>query len=153
MKSNGYELATPFHIELARKKYNFDTRGHYVDLGVVWRSTENPNSYHAKQLEPQINYALGKTPEHSVVILSSMLNLTNDKNAPYDVIIVTSAAPDVPDSLVQQLKKSGCLLIPVGDLSLYQQLFRIKKKNDGSILRENLGGVAFVPMRGQYGWK
>ena len=76
-----------------------------------------------------------------------------DKNAPYDVIIVTSAAPDVPDSLVQQLKKSGCLLIPVGDLSLYQQLFRIKKKNDGSILRENLGGVAFVPMRGQYGWK
>ena len=84
LKSNGYELATPFHIELARKKYNFDTRGHYVDLGVVWRSTENPNSYHAKQLEPQINYALGKTPEHSVVILSSMLNLTNDKNAPYE---------------------------------------------------------------------
>ncbi|WP_455277298.1 protein-L-isoaspartate(D-aspartate) O-methyltransferase [[Eubacterium] cellulosolvens] len=76
-----------------------------------------------------------------------------DKHAPYDVIIVTSAAPDVPDSLIQQLKKSGSLLIPVGDLSLYQQLLRIKKKNDGSILKENLGGVAFVPMRGQYGWR
>jgi len=76
-----------------------------------------------------------------------------DKYAPFDVIIVTSAAPDVPDSLVQQLKKGGSLLIPVGDLSLYQQLLRIKKKNDGSISKENLGGVAFVPMRGKHGWK
>ena len=73
--------------------------------------------------------------------------------APFDVIIVTSAAPEVPNSLIQQLRKGGTLLIPVGDISRYQQLIRIKKNNDGNISKETLGGVAFVPMRGRYGWK
>jgi len=72
---------------------------------------------------------------------------------PFDLIIVTSAAPDVPAALVDQVKASGTLLIPVGGAYFYQQLLRIRKKPDGTLSRENLGGVAFVPMKGKRGWK
>jgi protein-L-isoaspartate(D-aspartate) O-methyltransferase len=72
---------------------------------------------------------------------------------PFDLIIVTSAAPDVPAALVDQVKAGGTLLIPVGGAYFYQQLLRIRKKLDGKLSRENLGGVAFVPMKGKRGWK
>jgi protein-L-isoaspartate(D-aspartate) O-methyltransferase len=74
------------------------------------------------------------------------------EHAPYDVIIVTSAAPDVPKPLVDQLPSEGVLLIPVGGPHLYQELIRVKKSSSG-IEEENLGGVAFVPLRGKSGWK
>jgi protein-L-isoaspartate(D-aspartate) O-methyltransferase len=71
----------------------------------------------------------------------------------FDLIIVTSAAPEIPEELVDQLKTDGILLIPVGGANFYQQLIRIRKKADGKLSRENLGGVAFVPLRGKRGWK
>jgi protein-L-isoaspartate(D-aspartate) O-methyltransferase len=73
--------------------------------------------------------------------------------APYDAIIVTSAAPSIPKELISQLKPEGCLLIPVGDIRFYQNLVRVRKHLDGKITKEDLGGVAFVPMRGKAGWK
>jgi len=74
-------------------------------------------------------------------------------SSPYDVIIVTSAAPDVPEELVEQLRPNGILLIPVGGIHFYQELLRIRRHPDGTTSRQNLGGVAFVPMRGKAGWK
>jgi protein-L-isoaspartate(D-aspartate) O-methyltransferase len=70
----------------------------------------------------------------------------------FDVIIVTSAAPEIPSELTGQLKVGGVLLIPVGGARFYQELIRVKKKEDGSVSSESLGGVAFVPMRGKRGW-
>jgi len=71
----------------------------------------------------------------------------------FDVIIVTSAAPEIPAELTGQLKDEGVLLIPVGGARFYQELIRVKRKRDGSLSNENLGGVAFVPMRGKRGWE
>ena len=76
-----------------------------------------------------------------------------DARTNFDVIIVTSAAPDVPPELPAQLNVGGILLIPVGDAHFYQELIRIRKKADRTLSTENLGGVAFVPMRGKRGWK
>jgi protein-L-isoaspartate(D-aspartate) O-methyltransferase len=73
------------------------------------------------------------------------------QEAPYDRIIVTAAAPDVPKPLVEQLKPGGILLIPVGNLSLFQSLMRITKDSSGKTKEENLGGVAFVPLTGRHG--
>ena len=73
------------------------------------------------------------------------------KEAPYDRIVVTAAAPDVPHPLVEQLKLGGILLIPVGNLSLFQSLMKITKDSGGKTREENLGGVAFVPLTGRYG--
>jgi len=71
----------------------------------------------------------------------------------FNLIIVTSAAPEIPRELVDQLALGGTLLIPVGVAMFYQELVRVRKKGNGKLLHENLGGVAFVPMKGKRGWK
>ncbi len=71
--------------------------------------------------------------------------------APYDRILVTAAAPDVPKPLIEQLKPNGIMLIPIGSVSLFQTLVKITKGINGKIREENLGGVAFVPLTGRYG--
>ena len=73
------------------------------------------------------------------------------EKAPYDRVVVTAAAPNIPEPLVEQLKSNGIMLIPVGSVSLFQNLLKIMKKSDGKIEKENLGGVAFVPLTGEYG--
>ncbi|ASJ15597.1 protein-L-isoaspartate O-methyltransferase [Thermococcus chitonophagus] len=73
--------------------------------------------------------------------------------APYDVIIVTAGAPRVPDPLVEQLKPGGRLIIPVGSYHMWQELLEVIKKKDGSVEIKSHGGVAFVPLIGEYGWK
>ena len=75
------------------------------------------------------------------------------EKAPYDRVVVTAAAPSVPEPLVDQLKPGGVMLIPVGSVSLFQNLIKITKGLDGKIKQENLGGVAFVPLTGEYGHK
>lgn len=74
------------------------------------------------------------------------------EEAPYQRILVTAAAPEVPQPLIEQLEDGGVLVIPVGGAQFYQTLLRIRKK-DGKIHEENLGGVAFVPLIGKHGFK
>lgn len=73
--------------------------------------------------------------------------------APYDRVLVTSAAPAVPKPLADELKNSGVMLVPVGNAALFQTLLKIKKDADGKTSEENLGGVAFVPLTGKFGHK
>ena len=75
------------------------------------------------------------------------------EKAPYDRVLVTAAAPDVPKPLMDQLKLGGIMLIPVGSVSMFQTLWKITKAADGKTKEENLGGVAFVPLTGEYGHK
>jgi protein-L-isoaspartate(D-aspartate) O-methyltransferase len=75
------------------------------------------------------------------------------EKAPYDRIVVTAAAPNVPEPLIEQLKSEGIMLIPVGSVSLFQNLVKITKRSDGKIKKENLGGVAFFPLNGEHGHK
>jgi len=74
-----------------------------------------------------------------------------EKEAPYDRILVTAGAPEVPPSLVEQLKAGGRLVIPVGSRYL-QDLILIEKPEANRIERHNLGGCAFVPLIGKWGW-
>ncbi len=73
--------------------------------------------------------------------------------APYERVVVTAAAPNVPKPLVDQLKLNGVMIIPVGSVSLFQNLIKVTRGVDGKIKQENLGGVAFVPLTGEYGHK
>ena len=66
--------------------------------------------------------------------------------------MVTAAAPCVPDPLKEQLKSGGILVIPVGGVSFYQTLLRVRREDD-EFFEEDLGGVAFVPLVGKYGHK
>ncbi len=70
--------------------------------------------------------------------------------APYDRIIVTAAAPRVPELLVEQL--AGKLVIPVGS-RLVQDLKLVEKARNGRLYRSSLGGCRFVPLIGEEGFK
>lgn len=71
--------------------------------------------------------------------------------APYDGILVTAAAPSAPRALLDQLAEEGRLVLPVGGLG-YQELEIWRKENE-EFKRKSSLGVAFVPLRGEYGWK
>jgi len=70
---------------------------------------------------------------------------------PYDGILVAAAAPSAPKPLLDQLKDGGRLVIPVGDRG-YQQLEVWQRTGEEYGCQVNLA-VAFVPLRGKYGWK
>lgn len=70
--------------------------------------------------------------------------------APYDGIIVTAAAPEVPEALLHQLADNGHMVIPVGDLDI-QSLRIVAKEGDRYRVREDRG-FKFVPLIGKKGW-
>jgi protein-L-isoaspartate(D-aspartate) O-methyltransferase len=88
-----------------------------------------------------------------VTVLHGDASAGLSEHSPYDVIIVTSAAPDIPSPLEEQLSPGGVLLIPLGTPHFFQELFRVRKADNGKVTRENMGGVAFVPLRGRLGWR
>jgi protein-L-isoaspartate(D-aspartate) O-methyltransferase len=72
------------------------------------------------------------------------------EESPFEAIMVTAGAPDVPKPLLDQLPMGGRLVIPVGD-AFVQDLIRITKTEEG-IKKEDLGGCRFVKLVGKYGW-
>jgi protein-L-isoaspartate(D-aspartate) O-methyltransferase len=68
------------------------------------------------------------------------------EKAPFDAILVTAAAPQVPPPLVEQLGPGGILVIPVGPQSQVQSLLRIQKAADGSTVTREILPVVFVPL-------
>ncbi|MBI5573579.1 MAG: protein-L-isoaspartate(D-aspartate) O-methyltransferase [Elusimicrobia bacterium] len=69
--------------------------------------------------------------------------------SPFDRIIVTAASDKIPKPLVEQLKESGRLLIPIGDR--FSQELLVADKINGKLEIKNYGGVTFVPLIGKYG--
>lgn len=67
--------------------------------------------------------------------------------APFDAIMLTAAPERVPDSLMEQLRDGGRLVAPVGGEGGPQMLEVMERQSDGSLRRESLAAVAFVPMR------
>ena len=73
------------------------------------------------------------------------------EEAPYDCIITTAAAPDVPDVYVQQLATGGKIIIPVG--SRWRQMLVLWTKLEKGIKKEEVLPVVFVPLLGEKGWQ
>jgi len=68
------------------------------------------------------------------------------EHAPFDAIIVTAAAPQLPQALVDQLAPGGRMVIPLGPRGGDQELVLLRKEKDGSLDRRSVLPVAFVPM-------
>ncbi len=88
---------------------------------------------------------------HANLILGDGSN-GSPENAPFDKIIVTAGAPKVPESLVNQLKIGGILIIPVGD-NKTQTMHTLIKKTDGSIEDIAMDVFRFVPLIGNQAWQ
>jgi len=70
--------------------------------------------------------------------------------APFDKIIVTAAAPEIPKTLILQLKIGGIMVIPIGELD--KQTMHKITKTETELLVEKQEGFKFVPLIGQFGW-
>ncbi len=71
------------------------------------------------------------------------------EHAPYDAIIVTAAATQIPGPLIEQLKPGGRMVIPLGQPYFHQELTLLKKDEDGELDIRDILGVAFVPFQGE----
>jgi protein-L-isoaspartate(D-aspartate) O-methyltransferase len=88
---------------------------------------------------------------HRVRVLTSNGTMGWPPGAPFDVIVVTAASPQVPDSLVDQLADGGRMVIPVGDR--HGQQLVLVRRDGADVVTEELGAVAFVPLIGEQGWE
>ena len=68
------------------------------------------------------------------------------EKAPFDAIIVAAAATHIPQSLVDQLKPHGRMVIPIGLPNMHQELMLVIKSKSGATHAESVLGVAFVPL-------
>ena len=74
-----------------------------------------------------------------------------DQFAPFDKIIVTAGAPQIPLPLLDQLAINGKMIIPIGDQT-QQTMVLVTKKNESQISKKKLGDFKFVPLIGKNGW-
>ncbi len=137
---SGYQAAVLAEI-VAPESAPSDTWGH------VWSIERIPElaEWARDNLE-----RMGYSDRVTVVVGDGTLGLPEE--APFDRIIVTAAAPKVPEPLLEQLKPGGRLVIPVGD-TWTQDLLLIVKKETGEIEEVPTIPVLFVPLIGKHGWE
>ncbi len=135
---SGYHAATIAEIIVKQQK----TRGHVYTVEIV------------PELVGQARKNLKKASYASAVtVVLGDGSLGYMEKAPYDRILVTAAAPQVPPTLLEQLKPKGLLVIPVGGQYSFQKLVVARKDVKNKVRFEDRGGVAFVPLLGKYGFE
>jgi len=72
-------------------------------------------------------------------------------DAPYDRILITAAAPEIPKTMIDQLKINGRIVGPVG--GRWRQMLEVWVKEKKQIKKEQILPVVFVPLRGTHGWQ
>jgi protein-L-isoaspartate(D-aspartate) O-methyltransferase len=101
-------------------------------------------------LAQQAEKVLSQLGYDNVMIKVGDGSLGWSEHSPYEAIIVTAAAPDVPQPLTDQLADGGRLVAPVGS-RWSQVLVRVRRQGE-TLVREHLTAVAFVPLVGKHGW-
>ncbi|MFO7992277.1 MAG: protein-L-isoaspartate O-methyltransferase [Thermoplasmata archaeon] len=104
-----------------------------------------------EELARSAEKALEKTGIQNVEVIRGDGSSGYEEEAPYDRISVACAAPEIPPPLIRQLKVGGKLLLPVSS-GFFQELIRVTRTAEDKIKKEKLGGVAFVPLKGEYGY-
>ncbi|MGD8962030.1 MAG: protein-L-isoaspartate(D-aspartate) O-methyltransferase [Desulfobacterales bacterium] len=97
-----------------------------------------------RKLLDRLNY-------HNIIMRCSDGTIGWPDESPFDAIMVTAGAPEVPEKLLEQLAAGGRMIVPVGNQHS-QDLIKITKDKDG-IHKSNLGGCRFVKLIGAQGWK
>jgi protein-L-isoaspartate(D-aspartate) O-methyltransferase len=114
---------------------------------------ENGTVYTIERIPELVKIAeenIKKLNYKNVKIICGDGSLGYEKESPFDRIIITAAVPEIPQTLIKQLKKDGKLVAPVG--SIYFQDLTLIEKND-EIKETKILPVMFVPLIGKYGFK
>ena len=99
----------------------------------------------------QARYLFDKLHYHNIVMKYADGTKGWQDESPFDGIIVTAGAPQIPEVLIDQLGEGGRLVVPVGNQHT-QELTKIFR-DEQNIRQINLGGCRFVKLVGEYGWK
>jgi len=103
-----------------------------------------------KSLAQKAESLLKKLGYSKVKIFVSDGTMGWEEFSPYDRILVTAGAKQVPQPLVNQLKDEGIMVIPVG--SIYSQELKVIRKKKGRVRSTTVERCVFVPLIGKYGW-
>jgi protein-L-isoaspartate(D-aspartate) O-methyltransferase len=103
-----------------------------------------------QELAEHANNILKKLGYENVEIKTDDGTVGWKEKAPFDGIIVTAGAPEVPDILVEQLNEQGKMVIPVG--THYRQNLELVQKRGDSYIKKTICGCIFVPLIGRGGW-
>lgn len=156
---HGQTISQPYMVAIMTEAMNLEGNENVLEIGTgsgyqaailaevadhvvtVERKTELQEG--AERLLKELGYA-------NVEAVTGDGSKGHPPRAPYDAIIVTAGAPQVPEVLVGQLALGGRLVIPVGN-AFHQTLTRVTKTGGGAET-ESLDGCVFVPLIGEYGW-
>jgi protein-L-isoaspartate(D-aspartate) O-methyltransferase len=112
--------------------------------GVVTTERLEALSQSAQSVLDRIGY-------RNIVFKYTPHNLGWPESVPYQAIIVTAAAPRIPETLIEQLDINGRLVIPVGPRDS-QELYQLIRRPEGNLTR-SLGGCRFVPLIADEAWR
>jgi protein-L-isoaspartate(D-aspartate) O-methyltransferase len=103
-----------------------------------------------RELSVRARASLDRLRFSNVALLVGDGTLGWSRFAPYDAILVSAGAPDIPQPLVSQLSENGRMLVPVGTRES-QRLVLVRRTPDG-IEQEEVIDCTFVPLLGRFGW-
>ncbi len=137
---------------------NWEPLTQYYNQSIYDEYTEKQGSViSVERLEPLVDYARQNIDKAGysdrIKVIHGDGTMGYEEEAPYDKILVTAAGPEVPETLKQQLKKNGKLIIPVGSKNFYQELVLMTRQGEDKWSRSNIGGVVFVPLIGKHGFE
>ena len=106
------------------------------------------------EIVPELAVRVGRTLaklgfDKSVTVHAADGGAGWEEDAPYDRILISAGAPDVPRHLLAQLKDGGILVVPVGRVE--QRMIVCRKKRGGEVTEEDHGAFLFVPLTGKWG--
>jgi protein-L-isoaspartate(D-aspartate) O-methyltransferase len=103
------------------------------------------------ELSQRAQKTLDELKIKNVLILSRDGTLGLPEYAPFDRIIITAGAPDIPKPLMEQLADGGIMVIPKGDQ--FCQTLYVVEKHGRDVTEQAINTCVFVPLIGKYGWK
>lgn len=153
-------ISQPYMVALMTQELNAKPTDVVLEIGtgsgyqaaILSRLVSKVYSIERHQRLACLAYAtLGKVGYHNITVISGDGSRGLPDKAPFNGIIVTAAAPEVPEVLLDQLAEGGRLVIPVGDKKL--QVCKSITKRDGRFETQNVTGCVFVPLVGRFGWE
>lgn len=166
----GQTISAPHMVALMTELLNLDEGMKVLEIGtgsgyqaaviaeiVAPKGSKNPGKVISIERIPELAELAKRNLERAgysdrVIVIVGDGTLGYPPEAPYDRIIVTAAAPDIPKPLIEQLKPGGRMVIPVGDKYM-QYLYIIDKTPSGKIVVSKDIPCLFVPLIGKYGWR
>ena len=155
----GQTISQPFMVALMTQSLELNGHQKVLEIGtgsgyqtaVLARLAEQVFSIERMPtLATRARQTLEELGETNVAIMVGDGTIGWKEFEPYDRIIVTAGAPDVPPSLLEQLDDPGILVVPVGTQGMQQ--LRVIVKEDGAVTTRDGGGCVFVPLVGREGW-